>query len=367
MGRIVLAVAAAAAGAFLWGCRERPSIRTFWSPDGKSIAYLAGDALFLYDVEAKRSAKLDTGAGAVAFPCWSPDGKAIVFYRIPEEDGPIALGAVDLPAGRVKVAQPELWPMPEEGDGRGYMGRPDLEMIALMALVFGQPMSWSPDGRRLACLGPDPSGTAMLLLDYPAGTTTRVVSTDKIVGWLAWSPDGKRIAYAETELLAPEAGGPWKSSLWVYDVAARAAAKIAELPPGSPVEGTTIVWSADSTQIGFIARGPSKGRATGCLVEVRPGATVRKEVRGITGIAAWGPGLTGIAFVEGRRKEDLSLALVLLYRGVRPPVRKVLGALPYASGQSVPSVPQFSADGRYVSAAVGQTRDALEVMVFAAP
>ena len=383
IGRIVLGAAVAAAALLLSGCTEPPKVETFWSPDGKTIAYLAGDgpfggdALFLYDVKAKTSAKLATGAGAAFSPRWSPDGKVIAFYSASgNEDAmsvPMSVNAVDLATGQMEVLQAQRWPKPVAASPPSAAA-PE-ETVRGLALVFGQPASWSPDGRRLACIGPDPAGTAIVLLSYPSGTAAPIVQTSGTIGWLAWSPDGNKIAYVWFP--RPEPEHYWASSLWLHDLATSTTTKIADLEEGSPVEGTSIVWSADSTRIGFIGRGPGHrltfpevqgaadihwaGRETACLVDARPGATVTTAIEDITELAAWAPGLVGVAFAEFNWEADPPEDAVLVYRGLQPPVRKVLGVLPGVRGPSQSSVPEFSADGRRVSVAVGR------VLVFAGP
>jgi len=364
---IILGAAVTAAALFLSGCTEPPKPETFWSPDGKTIAYLSRDALFLYDVKAETSTKLATGAGVVFSPCWSPDGKVIAFYSASENEDltplSVSVNAVDLATGQVEALRTQSWPRP--ADETPSSGTPE-EALRPLALVFGQPASWSPDGRQLACVGPDPAGTAISLLSYPSGTTTRIVQTGGIIGWLAWSPDGKKIAYAWFP--RPEPEHEWASSLWVHDLATSTTTKIADLGEGSPVEGTMIVWSADSTRIGFIGRDRGHASDSACVVDAEPGATVRTQVEDVTQVedlvsaVAWAPGLSGFAFTESKWDGSKFEETVLVYRGLQPPVREVLGILPDEA-----STPQFSADGRQVSVAFGRPGEPSQVLVLAVP
>lgn len=46
-----------------------------WSRDGRSLAYSARDAVYIFDTESAQSRKIGAGSD----PCWAPDGSSIVF------------------------------------------------------------------------------------------------------------------------------------------------------------------------------------------------------------------------------------------------------------------------------------------------
>jgi len=339
----------AAAVALLCGCVP-PMISTFWSPDGSTVAYESDGQLYLYDVMTKESRQVNTGDLVVMPLAWSPDGKVIACYAAKKDSQEAAsLCAVDAASGEVAVLAGGVWPAPDTGDtpeppetGDGSGAVADL---ALAVLIFGQPVAWSPDGRRIAYLGASDAGSSVVVVDVAAGAGKRIVESRTCITLISWSPDGRRLAYVAADLeRTPTSPQP---ALFAYDFATETSTSIANVPGDGPAAGTRLQWSPDSTQIGFIVPDPPNGTAIGCVVDAKPGAEVRKVVRGISEAAAWSPDLKGIAFVEERHDG----AVVVLYRGVRPPVRRVLGEITEASPTPPPaySIPQFPPDGQFLS------------------
>ncbi len=63
--------------------------------------------------------------------------------------------------------------------------------------------SWSPDGRRLAFMRRDSTGTKLMVADYPDGTPRRIGSASPMQGWLSaifWSADGRWLSYRASDL-----------------------------------------------------------------------------------------------------------------------------------------------------------------------
>jgi hypothetical protein len=96
-------------------------------------------------------------------------------------------------------------------------------------------------------------------------------------------------------------------------------------------------------------------------------------MRGVTEAAVWAPGLRGMAFLEPREGNEV----VLLYRGLEPRTRRVLGALPLRAAEGevqvesqdsddLYSMPVFSRDGRRLALRVG-VDDRLQIAVFEVP
>ena len=336
----------AAAVALLCGCVP-PTTATFWSPDGSAVAYQSDGQLYLYDVVTKESRKVNTGDLAVMPLAWSPDGKTIACYAGKKDSQEAAsLCAVDAASGETSVLARNVWPPPDTEDApeSSETGDDPGAVTGLAILLFGQPVAWSPDGRRIAYLEASDTGSSVVVVDVSSGAGKRIVESRTCITLISWSPDGRRLAYVAADLeRTPTSPQP---ALFAYDFATETSTSIANVPGDGPAAGTRLQWSPDSTQIGFIAPDPPNGTAIGCVVDAKPGAEVRKTVRGISEAAAWSPDLKGIAFVEER--ED---AAVVLYRGVRPPVRRVLGEITEASPMTSPaySIPQFPPDGQFLS------------------
>jgi len=348
----------AAAVVLLSGCV--PTTETFWSPDGSAVAYQSDGQLYLYDVVTKESREVNTGDMSVGPLAWSPDASRIAAYGTKEgapEQGLLCL--VDMPSAHVAVLAEHVWEVTGEALGglQSDLGTSDPGAVAAFVVGFYGPMAWSPDSRRIAYLSALGAHFSVVVVDVTCGAGKTVVESGNCIPLVAWSPDGTRLAYVT---VPPESSpATAKAALFTYDFAAEAHTKITDLPGDGIAGCTRLQWSPDSTQIGLIVPDPPNGTAIGCLVDAKPGAEVRKVVRGISETAAWSPNLTGVAFVEER--ED---AAVVLYRGVQPPVRRVLGSIPQGSDLmfSPLSIPQFSPDGRSVSF-LNYMGDTLEVGV----
>jgi len=359
----------------LTGCGPVPE--TSWSPNDTGIAYCDNGRLRIFDVQTRQSRLLDTGPGRVVSPSWSPDGSAIAFYSIVQGNHPIvSLCAIDPANGQVRTLASDVWPLPtkptpdqaatEESPEKALE---DAQNEALIALVLWGTIAWSPDSARLACVAASASGGAILLVDSATCAAAPIATDTNALGMAAWSPDGRRLAYlrAACPPVEQQSGSgrpPGVNTVYVYDLAAGGKEKVCELPEDiAPVPGTRFEWSGDSTQIGFIESDKHhEDRGVACTVKAIPDAAVRAEMRGITPVAAWSPGLAGVVFIEQREGNQW----VLIYRGVRPRARQVLGALPLQSNDQDDwfSLPQFSHNGRKVALRVGSDPFPVNVEVF---
>ena len=355
----------------LGGCG--PAAETSWSPDDKGIAYLDEGSLRIFDVATKQSRALDTGPGRVFSPSWSPDGKIIAFYSaVMGEHGSISVCVIDLASGRARTLAADVMTMPTEAAANPLdtqqareeaLKEKQGEAVGMAAYYGG--IAWSPDGGRLACVAAhDDSGGSVLLVDCATGAASPIIEDTSWTGPIAWSPDGKRLAYVRQG--KDEDGKESEaSSLWVCELASGERHKLCDLPENVPEPGTRLEWSADSARIGFIMgdkHHQQQNRGIGCTVAAQPEAAVHDELLGITPIAAWSPGLTGVVFMEKREGDQW----VLIYRGLRPRTRQVLGALPLESNDEDDwfSLPQFSHDGRKVALRVGKDPTPVNVEVF---
>ncbi len=393
--RSALIVLLPAAGAVaLAGCGS--VVETSWSPDSRAIAYSADGELRVYDLATKQSRALEVGEGDVIAPAWSPDGKAIAFYSVTwGENAAVALRAVDPDSGQVRTLASDVWPLPREvAAAKIESGQTSDEALfevqqeAVFSFAyFAAAVSWSPDSTRLACTASSQSSGGGLLVRYASGDAKPIIEGPHTIGTSAWSPDGNVLAYVRlpglpAEWSAEDEGGSESQSdpeeppsLWLFDFGTGTESKLYDYPEDAYTPGARLEWSADSREIGFIvADRHNDGRAIGCLVEARPGSAIREELKGITNNAAWAPGLAGVVFLEDREHDQT----VLIYRGLVPRTRRVLGALPRATlgeqevqaessdSDSPYSLPTFSRDGRRVALRVGQD-EALQIAVFDVP
>ncbi len=205
-----------------------------WSPDGKTLAYISDRggymSIWLHDLKTNKSRLLSpTLKEDTSFPSWSPDGRQIAFYTMHymKKWGPGILNIANVESGEYRVVNKAV-AVPSKAD-------------------------WSPDGSKLALMGPKPYSTrfregfnAFVLVSVRDQTST-VVSPDpekplgmRNQGGPIWSPDGKSMAYIKD------------GTLWVIPVT-----------PDGTINGNekkltgeladNISWTADSKTIVYIA------------------------------------------------------------------------------------------------------------------
>lgn len=131
-----------------------------WSPDGRRIAVVLGDAIWVIDANGAGRVLL-AGAPAHA-PAWSPDGRQIAYE-----------------VGRGRAVGAHVWVMKANGRGK-------------KPLVKGQSPSWSPDGS----IAFDRLGAAVYVMRSDGSGVKRLTPKRRgCSGSPAWSPGGARIAF----------------------------------------------------------------------------------------------------------------------------------------------------------------------------
>jgi TolB protein len=156
-----------------------------WSPDGRHLALALSDGIHALRLDDGTLRRL-TDDRRDAAPAFSPDGRALAFVRGPE------LRVLDLAAGTARV----------------------------VAIRAGDP-AWSPDGGRLAVVATEPGGaevcagesgclprTDVVAVDARTGRRAPLATSDRDEQSPSWSPDGTRLAVvASLRLLVVPAGG----------------------------------------------------------------------------------------------------------------------------------------------------------------
>jgi len=154
---------------------QRGFLQGSFSPDGSTVAYLAGDGSLdavAADGTGKPSVIAPPAVGGYYEPAWSPDGKQIAFISMGK---PATISAVS-PDGTGRHVIVRL---------RGRVGEPG-------------PLVWSPDGSMLAfaqnpsCC--DTGQTAIWTVNADGSDLHRITPSDGSWG-PTWSPDGQRIAF----------------------------------------------------------------------------------------------------------------------------------------------------------------------------
>jgi len=158
-----------------------------WSPDGRMISYVAGGERSFY-VRLASGGQATKIPGADRTSAWSPDSKSLVI----QSEGMISV---------VSVA---------DGENQQIAKLKDLGLERVFYF------SWSPDGKRIACVGQHiEKGDAGPIFIIPAegGEATTLATNDTSCKYLLhWSPDGRWISYnSEGSVKVRPEGTMWEA------------------------------------------------------------------------------------------------------------------------------------------------------------
>ena len=200
---------------------EHPAV----SPDGKSIAYLAGPVfarrIFIIDVAKAKTRALTTKPGFMSRPCWVGGGKRISFASGKGRDRrlvSIALSAPGENVREVKRVGPATPTFSDTGkfiatvtpddkgagylrvltaDGKVHMEIPQVDFSASGVNPRGcYDPAFSPDDRYLAYVRSDLQPASDLYLrDLKTGAETRLTTDRADNQTPAFSPDGRSLAF----------------------------------------------------------------------------------------------------------------------------------------------------------------------------
>jgi Tol biopolymer transport system component len=149
-----------------------------WSPDGKWVAFFSERAgqLQIWKIRGADGSDLQQMTESGSIPAWSPDSKRLATARAFPSTDRVAM-VVD--ANRTAADQtPEILPTPG---------------AAVRQFI---PISWSPDGARLAGqLGfSDRGGAGIVLYSFGSRTYERLTDFGE---WPAWFGDSRRILFVD--------------------------------------------------------------------------------------------------------------------------------------------------------------------------
>ncbi len=150
-----------------------------WSPDGWRLAWSRERGpdgnldLAVVDVESGTSRVIAGAPGEAVDPRWSPDGRTILFTRLPADSD-----------------WETLWLVAPDGSRSRQLAGPFVGPFA----------AWSPNGSliALAGAGPDDDG-ARLYVVHRDGSGLRALTDEIAYRRPAWTPDGRLLAFATGE------------------------------------------------------------------------------------------------------------------------------------------------------------------------
>ncbi len=150
-----------------------------WSPDGKQVAYVVGDSLFIGGVNHE-TPRLVTVGLQIHSPAWSPDGKWIAFVS-----GNLTYLA------NYNIAPSQIWLVPVAGGTSRPLTSADAVSMS---------PTWAPDSRRLLIVAGLGGVRDVYQLNLTSGGELRGppvrISTGLNPSLISLSADGKQLAYS---------------------------------------------------------------------------------------------------------------------------------------------------------------------------
>jgi Tol biopolymer transport system component/predicted Ser/Thr protein kinase len=243
-----------------------------WSPDGKEIAYVHGDSLYLVRSDGTDSRKIvgsTIPGGLIRSPQWSPDGRRLLFSIFSEQQGtsllevsadgknvhPLLPGWNTPPNESFGIWTPDgryllfwstrhgitgIWAIREEGSLLRKVSHEPVQLISSPSTTFG-PLP-SADGKKLFINTSHP-GSELVRYDSASRVFTAYLPGVVAMG-IDFSPDGKRFAYVSY----PE------RTLWRCNIDGSDRLQLTF----SPLQAIQPRWSPDGSRIAFMAQESGK-------------------------------------------------------------------------------------------------------------
>jgi len=189
-----------------------------WSPDGKKILFTAdtgrGADLFVMDANGTSPKNLTNNPSFNADSSWSSHGRKIAFTSN-------------------RTGQFRLYVMNHDGT--------EVTDLLKQDLVYSVYPCWSPDGEQIAFGGRGGDGTIQLCVVNADGQGLQQLSEGgQLNSHAAWSPDGQYIAYARFNTMRVGNNSFGKGDLMLYDCIAATHTKL--LSDELPIVGARPAW-----------------------------------------------------------------------------------------------------------------------------
>jgi dipeptidyl aminopeptidase/acylaminoacyl peptidase len=158
-----------------------------WSPDGRRLAYIREDEIWVMEADGSRVVRVVGKPGEGRQPRWSPDGRRLAF--ISRRRGWSQIWLIDAPVPR--RGRPAADPKPPE------------PAVLTESGIDVDAFEWSPDGSRLAVMAhrhDEPSETSQIaLVDAASGTAEVVAGESSMDVGARWLPDGSLLYVSDAD------------------------------------------------------------------------------------------------------------------------------------------------------------------------
>ena len=121
---------------------EKPIGEPQWSPDGRRLAFVRDEEIWIVEADGSRLTKVVAKPGGGRDPQWSPDGRRLAFLS--RRRGWSQVWLIDAPVPR--RGRPQREPRPPQATALTASG------------IDVERMAWSPDGGRIAVMAQQTPG-----------------------------------------------------------------------------------------------------------------------------------------------------------------------------------------------------------------
>lgn len=158
-----------------------------WSPDGRRLAYLRDEEIWVTEADGSRSTCVVAKPGGGTVPRWSPDGGRLAFLS--RRRGWSQIWVIDAPIPR-----------------RGRPANDPKPPVARAVTASGldvESFDWAPDGARLAVMArhdpTHPVASEIAIVDVASGASEVVAGMDGCTTGARWMADGSMLYVSDAD------------------------------------------------------------------------------------------------------------------------------------------------------------------------